>query len=138
MGCFDLRFIDNFTTFCVSSVFPIIGEKVIIERGDGAIFTYTIVKNDTIPLDQSDAYMREIFKIIDGKETVTVITCTGEWSQTRQTYLSRQYLRAVLDTPEPEPEPIDDFEGHTVRELMDAEAETETSSEPTLEVIPEN
>ena len=31
-----------------------IGEKVIIERGDGAIFTYTIVKNDTIPLAQSD------------------------------------------------------------------------------------
>ena len=81
-----------------------IGEKVIIERGDGAIFTYTIVKNDTIPLAQSDDYMREIFKIIDGKETVTVITCTGEWSQTRQTYLSRQYLRATLDEPEVEEE----------------------------------
>ena len=48
--------------------------------------------------------MREIFKIIDGKETVTVITCTGEWSQTRQTYLSRQYLRATLDEPEVEEE----------------------------------
>lgn len=77
-----------------------IGEKVVIERGDGAIFTYTIVKNDTIPLDKSDDYMREIFKVIDGKETITIITCTGEWSQTRLTYLSRQYLRATLDEPE--------------------------------------
>ena len=57
--------------------------------------------------------MNEIFKTIDNKETVTVITCTGEWSQTRQTYLSRQYLRATLDEPE-EPEEdedeLDEFE----------------------------
>ena len=74
-----------------------LGEKVIIENGAGQIFTYTIVKNDTIPLAESDNYMKEIFRKIDGKETLTVITCTGEWSQTRQTYLSRQYLRATLD-----------------------------------------
>lgn len=74
-----------------------IGEKVIIENGAGQIFTYTVIKNDTISLDQSDEYMKEIFKKIDGKETLTIITCTGEWSQTRQTFLSRQYLRATLD-----------------------------------------
>ncbi len=103
-----------------------IGEKVIIERGDGAIFTYTIVKNDTIPLSESDDYMREIFKKIDGKETVTIITCTGEWSQTRQTYLSRQYLRATLDQVEvdegtiieEEPIVLDDSEGAEVKAVI--------------------
>lgn len=75
-----------------------LGEKVIIENGAGQTFTYTIVKNDTIPLEESDEYMKQIFKKLDGKETLTIITCTGEWSQTRQTYLSRQYLRATLDS----------------------------------------
>ena len=105
-----------------------IGEKVIIERGDGAIFTYTIVKNDTIPLDKSDDYMREIFKKIDGKETVTVITCTGEWSQTRQTYLARQYLRATLDqieidenTPITEEPKIDNSESTEIEATLSPE-----------------
>ena len=31
-----------------------------------------------------------------GKESVTLITCTGEWSDQQQTYLSRQFTRAVL------------------------------------------
>ena len=107
-----------------------IGEKVIIERGDGAIFTYTIVKNDAIALENSDAYMKEIFKIIDGKETVTIITCTGEWSQSRQTYLSRQYLRATLDEPEPEPEIEElDEEGVPLRDILKAEKEKEESKE---------
>ena len=74
-----------------------IGEKVIIERGDGKILNYTIVENNTILLSESDEYMKNIFKKIDDKETLTIITCTGEWSQTQQTYLSRQFLRATLD-----------------------------------------
>ena len=93
-----------------------LGDKVIIERGDGQIFNYTVVKNDTIPLTESDSYMHEIFKIIDGKETVTIITCTGEWSQSRQTYLSRQYLRATLD--EPEVEFIDDETAPVLEESL--------------------
>ena len=31
-----------------------------------------------------------------GKESITLISCTGEWSQAQGTYLSRQFTRAVL------------------------------------------
>ena len=34
--------------------------------------------------------------IISGKEGLSIITCTGDWSQVQQTYLSRQFLRATI------------------------------------------
>lgn len=73
------------------------GDLITIERGDGEIFTYSVVDNETIPLDEANAYMQNAFKSPEkGKESVTLITCTGEWSNVRQTYLSRQFTRAVL------------------------------------------
>lgn len=75
-----------------------IGAKVTIERGDGQIFTYTVKENVTVPLSESNEYMKTAFKSPEaGKESLTIITCTGDWSQQRQTYLSRQFLRATLD-----------------------------------------
>lgn len=75
-----------------------IGEKIIIERGDGQLFTYTVKENVTVPLSESNAYMKTAFKTPEaGKESLSIITCTGDWSQTQQTYLSRQFLRATLD-----------------------------------------
>lgn len=73
------------------------GDKITIERGDGTLLTYTVRENNIVPLSESNDYMKKIFKNIDGKETLTIITCTGEWSQAQYTYLSRQFLRATLD-----------------------------------------
>ncbi|MBQ6396410.1 class F sortase [Candidatus Saccharibacteria bacterium] len=76
-------------------------DKIVIERGDGALFTYRIVENNEIPLDEADAYMKTAMTSAEpGTEGLTLISCIGEWSQVRQTYLSRQFVRAVLESKE--------------------------------------
>lgn len=73
-------------------------DMIAIERADGASFAYKVVENVTIPLSESDNYMTKAFSTpVHGKESLTLITCTGEWSQTQGTYLSRQFLRAILN-----------------------------------------
>lgn len=73
------------------------GDIIQIERGDGQKFKYQVVENKTIPLSESNAYMSTAAKSPEsGKESVTLITCTGEWSQQQDTYLSRQFTRAVI------------------------------------------
>ena len=73
------------------------GDKITVERGDGLKYVYTVVENVTVPLEDSDKYMSTaLHSPEEGKESISLITCTGEWSQTRKTYLSRQFTRAVL------------------------------------------
>ena len=72
------------------------GDIITLERGDGAIFKYEVVENLTVSLDQADSKMASMERsAISGKEGLNLITCTGDWSQVQQTYLSRQFLRAV-------------------------------------------
>ena len=73
------------------------GDTIEIERGDGQKFKYVVVENKTVSLDESNRYMSVASRTPEpGRESVTLISCTGEWSQTQQTYLSRQFVRAVL------------------------------------------
>lgn len=73
------------------------GDIIKIERGDGEIFNYKVVENKTVSLTDSDAYMSTAARSPEkGVESVTLITCTGEWSSKQQTYLSRQFTRATL------------------------------------------
>lgn len=73
------------------------GDIIKIERGDGVVYRYKVVENKSVLLSEADAYMSTAFKSPEaGKESVTLITCTGEWSQRLGTYLSRQFTRAVL------------------------------------------
>ena len=73
------------------------GDKIIVERGDGVIYKYSVVENVSVPLSEADAYMRVAARSPEtGKESVTLISCTGEWSQSQGTYLSRQFTRAVI------------------------------------------
>ena len=73
------------------------GDIITVERGDGVIYNYEVVENQSVPLSEADAYMSTAAKSPElGKESVTLISCTGEWSQQQQTYLSRQFVRAVL------------------------------------------
>ncbi len=72
------------------------GDLITIERGDGEIFTYKVVENKEVPLSESDEYMKTaLTSAVHGVEGLTLISCVGEWSQTQQTYLSRQFVRAV-------------------------------------------
>ena len=73
------------------------GDLITIERGDGVIYEYAIVENNEIPLYEANAYMSVAAKSPEpGKESVTLITCAGEWSDVQDTYLSRQFVRAVI------------------------------------------
>ncbi len=73
------------------------GDLITVERGDGAIYNYEVVENVSVLLSEADAYMSTALKSpVYGKESVTLISCTGEWSQQQGTYLSRQFVRAVL------------------------------------------
>ena len=75
----------------------VVGDIIKVERGDGLVFNYKVADNKAVLLSESDGYMAEAAKTpIEGKESVTLITCTGEWSDRQQTYLSRQFTRAVL------------------------------------------
>lgn len=74
-----------------------VGDIITIERGDGKIFSYEVFDNVTIPLSQADDYMATAFvSPVPRKESLSLITCTGEWSATQKTYLSRQFVRAVF------------------------------------------
>ncbi len=74
------------------------GDRIEVERGDGQVFVYRVVDAKTVALAEADAYMAVAAKSPEpGRESVTLISCTGEWSDQRQTYLSRQFVRAVKE-----------------------------------------
>ena len=75
------------------------GDIITIERGDGQIFNFKVVENESYPLKDANSQMNKMLNSpTPGTESLSLITCTGEWSQVQQTYLSRQFLRAVLVT----------------------------------------
>ena len=73
------------------------GDIIVIERGDGKFFRYEVVENEEVPLSEADSKMAKMLTSpFSGKESLSIISCTGAWSQVQNTYLSRQFLRAVL------------------------------------------
>lgn len=74
-----------------------IGDIIVVERGDGKFFRYRVVENEEVPLEEADSHMQIMLQSPEaGKESLSIITCTGVWSQVQQTYLSRQFVRAVI------------------------------------------
>ncbi len=72
-------------------------DLITIERGDGTIFKYKVVENLTVPLGDADKHMAKMEQSpVPGTESLSLITCTGTWSQAQRTYLSRQFIRAIL------------------------------------------
>lgn len=73
------------------------GDIITVERGDGTVFRYQVIENNEVPLAESDRYMVTAMRSPEsGRESLTLISCSGEWSQSQGTYLSRQFVRAVL------------------------------------------
>jgi sortase (surface protein transpeptidase) len=73
------------------------GDIITIERGDGEIFKYSVVENISVPLSDSNDYMATAMKSPKtGRESLTLISCAGEWSDQQKTYMSRQFVRAIL------------------------------------------
>ena len=73
------------------------GDIIEVERGDGVVFKYKVVENIPVLLSEANGYMATAARSPEpGVESVTLISCTGEWSQAQGTYLSRQFTRATL------------------------------------------
>ncbi len=64
------------------------GDQLQIQRGDGQLFTYSVVKVEQKPTAQVDmaAVMRPL---TPGKEAVNLITCGGTYIKSQQTYSDR-------------------------------------------------
>ncbi|MDR2063239.1 MAG: class F sortase [Candidatus Nomurabacteria bacterium] len=73
-------------------------DEIIVERGDGAIFTYEVVEIKIIPLDEAGDHMNTMLykSAVFGKEGLNIITCIGDWNENLKTYNQRVMLRAVL------------------------------------------
>jgi len=77
----------------------VVGDVIeIAVGGSDVIYKYRVEENVEVKLENADKYMnKEARKSpVEGKESITLITCIGEWSEQQQTYLSRQFVRAVL------------------------------------------
>lgn len=74
------------------------GDEIVLERGDGEIFTYVVKENTAMSLKEADnGGMEMMTQSADiSKEGLNIISCTGTWIPRDQTYSDRQMLRAVL------------------------------------------
>lgn len=72
------------------------GDHITIEMGDGNKYTYQVYDNITLTLSEANQKMSTLTTSpVSNLESISLITCTGEWSDLQKTYLSRQFLRAV-------------------------------------------
>lgn len=75
-----------------------VGADIVVEMGDGRKYTYTVVDKATKNIgEEANSYMNTAFSSPQaGVPSMTLITCTGEWSDKQQTYLQRLFVRAAL------------------------------------------
>lgn len=73
------------------------GDAIIIERGDGKKLTYTVVENETISLKEAnETGMRKMMQPVQqDKESLSLITCAGNWVPRDKVFDKRIMLRAV-------------------------------------------
>lgn len=72
------------------------GDLIKIEMGDGKVYTYRVYDNVEIKLTEADKKMPSMMvSPVDGEESITIISCSGEYSLKQKTYLSRQFVRAT-------------------------------------------
>ncbi len=76
------------------------GDQITIEMGDGRLLKYRVVDLATKHLgNEADDYMQNFVDLSpeSGKSSITLITCTGDWWLSSQTYSHRLFVRAVLE-----------------------------------------
>lgn len=73
------------------------GDEIKIEMGGGTVYTYRVYDNFEVKLSEADKKMSMLMTTpVPGQESISIISCIGEWSLSQKTYLSRQFLRATL------------------------------------------
>lgn len=77
------------------------GDTVIIERGDGKRFTYTVVENKTESLKEANTTgMKRLLTPYDtSQEGLGLITCAGNWVPRDKVFNKRVLVRAVAQQP---------------------------------------
>ncbi|MCL2869910.1 class F sortase [Candidatus Saccharibacteria bacterium] len=74
-----------------------VGDEIVVERGDGEMFTYQVADTKIMKVKEASAYMGSMTVSAEpGKEGLNLITCTGNWINSQATYDARVMLRAVL------------------------------------------
>ena len=72
------------------------GDIIKIEMGDGTVYSYRVYDNFEVKLSEADKKMSMLMTSpVPSEESISIITCTGEYSLQQKTYLSRQFLRAT-------------------------------------------
>lgn len=73
------------------------GSAIIVERGDGKKFTYSVVENKTVSLKEAnETGMQKMMQPVqDDKESLSLITCAGNWVPRDKVFDKRILLRAV-------------------------------------------
>ncbi len=74
-----------------------VNAQIMIERGDGKVFTYKVVENRSMPLEEvNKTGMKMMMQSADEtKEGLNLITCDGKWVPKYQQFDRRIMLRAV-------------------------------------------
>jgi LPXTG-site transpeptidase (sortase) family protein len=74
------------------------GDTIEVERGDGKQFTYKVVENQSMPLEEVNATGMKMMmeSAEEGKEGLNLITCDGNWVPKYKQFDRRIMLRAVL------------------------------------------
>lgn len=75
-----------------------VGAEILVEMGDGRQFKYIVADTATKALgDEANEYMSEVFTSPQtGTESLSLITCTGDYWLASRTYSHRFFLRALL------------------------------------------
>ncbi len=75
-----------------------VGDKIVIEMGDEKTkYTYEVIDLVNKNLSEANSYMAVAFSPpVERKDSLTIITCTGNWIWNKQTYSERLFVRAVL------------------------------------------
>jgi len=75
----------------------VVGDIIAVERGDGQMFYYELHDSKVLKLAEANSYMRTLIESpISGRESLSLISCTGGWIQAQRTFDSRIMIRAVL------------------------------------------
>ena len=77
-----------------------VGETIEIESGDGGVFSYKVVTNETMSIqDANTKGMTEMMTQIEpGKQGLSVMTCAGNWVPRDKVFDKRVIVRAVLES----------------------------------------
>lgn len=75
-----------------------VGQEVQVKMGNGTIYRYRVVESVRKELgNEANDYMTTAFTQLPGaRNTLSLITCTGDWWESQQTYSQRLFVRAEL------------------------------------------